>query len=924
MKSERPLERPLNTAIHGELPARNEGSHLQAYSSGRPEALPPFDNYFRYPPEAVAPPLCVPLAAARQRCASCAPPPPPEAAGAEAAGGRLAAAGRGRGAGLRRGREGRAEVTRPPRPAAAVVCCRARAPGGREQPRAALPPPPPARSQPAPRRREERSAGAAPIPLRRPSETALERPAGQSRERAASIAGCVYRVVQTTGPDGKNLLNLLPISKSPGNFVPVAQPPAMANRSKPNVPSPLHLPFNAQLANPTAPSSGRIPVCQSPSPGKVALPRTLDKEEGVRAGSERESSVPNAAAGAPSGCVSEEAVSVTSSSEQTNTAYMFVNSQNLPVTVKSPVLPSGHHLQIPADAEVKSVPASSLPPSIQQKILASVTGSAPGGGDRGKPPTVIYVSPVNTVKTMGPKCVHSISPQHTPQVSQRLLMTTKQKEKSCCPEAVPSDGQQCQQAPMKWIVQENPHVAPPCLIPVKSSNNVASKILKTLLGMQNLEVNAANILPLCSSGSQTKITTFKENALVMCNGKVYLLTKRGSDVLSAQAEKQAAPSADASLRKEAQKVIDSTEVNKITEEVVSLLLSKGKLLPQKDPNSKASSPIDLTEDLNSPPAVVVVPSANQQNSTANQRSSLPATENVSSGVPSVPAVGTQENICQNGKERSPSPKAASAVLPQSGAFSEDCQKIQCEKMNSPRKVTQSKHQEKPHWKQYWELRKKFGLFKEERVYLRRIPLPPPCNKQEEDCSSNSSEMRTDSCSSSAVDVENLTQQQECAKEEKIDVELEEDLSRKRKIKSSPVSEGGKRRRSSGKTSTSPNSSSETTNSVSSVLNLSVPPPPALPQQSLSTAPVVPSPGGRDSEQDPDAQHGDSTNSHSLVVVSSESSSSVLEGSFQDDDFPWTPPDLDETIRDEKIKRLKQLLREREAALEEMRRKMQQS
>ncbi|XP_068020814.1 ligand-dependent nuclear receptor-interacting factor 1 [Melanerpes formicivorus] len=808
------------------------------------------------------------------------------------------------GAGLRRGREGRAEVTRPPRPAAAVR-----------------------RAEPGERRLGGAAAAAAPVPPRRPSETALERPAGQSRQRAASIAGCVYRVVQTTGPDGKNLLNLLPISKSPGNFVPVAQPPAMANRSKPNVPSPLHLPFNTQLANPTAPSSVRIPVCQSPSPGKVVLPRTLDKEEGVRAGSERESSVPNAAASAPSGCVSEEAVSVTSSSEQTNTAYMFVNSQNLPVTVKSPLLPSGHHLQIPADAEVKSVPASSLPPSIQQKILASATGSAPGGGDRSKPPTVIYVSPVNAVKTVDPNCVHSISPQHTPQVAQRLLVTSNQKEKSCCPEAVPSDGQQCQQALMKWIVHENPHMAPPCLIPVKSSNNVASKILKTLLGMKNLEVNAANILPLCSSGSQTKITTFKENALVMCNGKVYLLTKRGSDLLAAQAEKQAAPSADASLRKEAQKVIDSSEVNKITEEVVSLLLSKGKLLPQKDPsscpNSKASSPIDLTEDLNSPPAVLVVPSANQQNSTANQRSSLPATENVSSGIPSVPAVGTQENICQNGKERSPSPKAASAVLPQSGASSEDCQKIQCEKMNSPRKVTQSKHQEKPHWKQYWELRKKFGLFKEERVYLRRIPLPPSCSKPEEDCSSNSSEMRTDSCSSSAVDVENLTQQ-ECAKEEKIDVELEEDLSRKRKIKSSPVSEGGKRRRSSGKTSTNPNSSSETTNSVSSVLNLSVPPPPALPQQSLSTAPVVPSPGGRDSEQDPEAQHGDSTDSHSLVVVSSESSSSVLEGSFQDDDFPWTPPDLDETIRDEKIKRLKQLLREREAALEEMRRKMQQS
>ncbi|XP_054254642.1 ligand-dependent nuclear receptor-interacting factor 1 [Indicator indicator] len=742
---------------------------------------------------------------------------------------------------------------------------------------------------------------------------------------AAGVAGCVYRVVQTTGPDGKNLLNLLPISKSSGPFVPIAQPSAMANHSEANVSSLLHLPFNTQLTNPTAPSSVNIPGFQPPNPGKVVLPRPLDKEESVRAGSEKGSSVPNAAASAPSGCTAVDAASVTSASDHPNTAYMFVNSHNLRVTVKSPVLPSGHHLQIPADAEVKSLPASSLPPSIQQKILATATGSAPGGGDGSKTPTVIYVSPVNTVKTVVPKCVGTLCPKHAPPGSQTLLMTSNQKEKSSSPEAVASSGQQCQLPPMKWIVQESPLAAPPCLIPVKSSNNVASKILKTLLGMKNLKGNSANILPLYSSRSQTKITTFKENALVMCNGKVYLLTKRGSDILSAQAEKQTSPSADASLRKETPKLIDLTEVNKITDEVVSLLSkSKEKLLPQKDPNSKASSPIDITNDLNSPPAVVVVPSTNQQNSSGNQRKSLPTTEGISSGATLVPAVVTQENICQNGKERSPSPKAASAVLPQSVAFSEDCQKIQCEKMNPPRKVTQSKHREKPHWKQYLELRKKFGLLKEERVYLRRIPLPPSSNKPEEDCSSNSLETRTDSCSSASVDVEFLTQQQECAKEEKIDVELEEDLSRKRKIKSSAVSEGGKRRRSSGKPSTSPNSNSGTTNSISSVVNLNIPPPPALPQQSLSTAPAVPPPGGRDSEQDPDAQDGDSTDSQVPVVVSTESDSSVLEGSFRDDAFPWTPPDLDETIRDEKIKRLKQLLREREAALEEMRRKMQQS
>ncbi|KFQ59024.1 Ligand-dependent nuclear receptor-interacting factor 1, partial [Pelecanus crispus] len=489
-----------------------------------------------------------------------------------------------------------------------------------------------------------------------------------------------------------------------------------------------------------------------------------------------------------------------------------------------------------------------------------------------------------------------------------------------------SDGQQRQQTPMKWIVQESPQSSAPCLIPVKSSNNMASKILKTLSDMKNVEVNSANILPLCSSGpggSQTKITSIKDNALVMYNGKVYLLTKRGSDVLSAQADKQASSSSDASLKNETSKLIDSTAVNKITNKVVNLVLSKNKVmvLSQKDANpctnSKNSSPTGLRNDLQSTPATLVTPSANQQNSTVNQRKSLPFTESISSGVTLITAVGTQENVCQNGKEKINSPKAASAVLPQCKqecAFSEDWQKvtfsksvidgtltvsvfqIQCEKMDSPGKV-QIKHQEKPHWKQYLELRKKFGLSKEERVYLKRIPLRTSYEKPEERVCSK------------VYFVCFLTVQ--------IIVDLEEDLTKKRKIKSSPLSDSGKRRKTSVKSTTSP--SSENTISSSSVHNRSVSPPPVLLQESVSTDFVI-SPIGRDSEQDPYSQYSDVTDSSIPVLVSCEGDTSVLEGSFRDDAFPLTPPDLDETIRDEKIKRLKQLLREREAALEEMRRK----
>ncbi|KFP12027.1 Ligand-dependent nuclear receptor-interacting factor 1, partial [Egretta garzetta] len=467
-----------------------------------------------------------------------------------------------------------------------------------------------------------------------------------------------------------------------------------------------------------------------------------------------------------------------------------------------------------------------------------------------------------------------------------------------------SDGQQCQQTPMKWIVQESPQSSAPCLIPVKSSNNVASKILKTLSDTKNVEVNSANILPLCSSGpggSQTKITPIKDNALVMYNGKVYLLTKRGSDVLSAQADRQASPSSDASLKKETSKLIDSTAVNKITSKVVNLVLSKSKgmVLSQKDPkmctNSKDSSPTGLRNDLKSAPEALVAPSANQQNSTVIQ------------------GIGTQENVCQNGKEKIHSPKAASAVLPQSKqecAFSEDWQKsvidgsltvsifqIQCGKMDSPGKVIQIKHQEKPHWKQYLELRKKFGLSKEERVYLKRIPLRTSYEKPEERVFSKVYFV--------------------CFLAVQIIVDLEEDLTKKRKIRSSSLSDSGKRRKTSVKSTPSP--SSENTSSSSSVLNRSVSPPPVLSQQSVSTDAFVP-PIGRDSEQDLYSQYSDITDSNIPVLVSCEEDTSVLEGSFRDDAFPLTPPDLDETIRDEKIKRLKQLLREREAALEEVRRK----
>ncbi|NXQ55539.1 LRIF1 factor, partial [Anthoscopus minutus] len=752
-----------------------------------------------------------------------------------------------------------------------------------------------------------------------------------------SVAGCMYRVFQTTGPDGKRLLKLLPISKASGSFVPIVQSPAMPNNSNANISSPVHLTFKTQLGNTAAPSSVKIPIFPPPNPGKIILTRTLDKQESARVGSEKESLIPSAAANAQSSCmpmdgVSLQNVAITSSSHQSSTSYMVVNTKSLPVTVRSPVLPSGHHLQIPADAEVKSVPASLLPTAIQQKILAAAATNVSGGADSTKTPTVIYVSPVNTVKTSQvlPNHLQSFCPKSAMEVSKTLVVTAAQKGSGSSLEPVTSEGQQCQQTPMKWIVQETAPLSAACLIPVKSSNNVASKILKTLSDTKNVEVNPTNILPLCSNGpggSQTKITPLKDNALVMYNGKIYLLTKRGSDVLSAKADKQTSSSSDALLKKETPKQIDSTEVNKITNKVVNLVLSKrkGVVLSQKDAKpctvSKNSSTIGLRNDLKSTSAALLTPSTNQQDPTVIQRQSLPSTKSVScSGTIPIPAVGMQESVWQNGKGLNHSPRTAGAKLPQAKqecAVGEDWPKIQCEKMDSPGKFIQIKHQENQHWRQYLELRKIFGLFKEERVYLTRMPLRAFCENPEESvCSSDSLERKNDSCSSSSLDVEIMSHHQECVKEKKIIVDLEEDLTRKRKIKSSPLLGSGKRRRTLIKAATS--LSLEITSSSPSALKRSASPPPASPQSSVPTGSIRVS-QGRDSEQDMFPQYSDTTHPGTSILVNSEEDTSVLEGSFRDDAFPVAPPDLDETIRDEKIKRLKQLLREREAALEEMRR-----
>ncbi|NXG14567.1 LRIF1 factor, partial [Grallaria varia] len=705
----------------------------------------------------------------------------------------------------------------------------------------------------------------------------------------SSVAGCVYRVLQISGPDGKNLLKLLPLPKPSGSSVPPVPSLAMPNNPKENIPSSVRLTFKTQLGNSSAPST--LKIFQSPNPGKIILTRTLEAQEGARAGTEKEGLVPGANtdpmpnsvmpnSAMPSSAVPDSAVP--SSAPQPGMAYMLVNTKAVPAAAHSPALPLGHHLQIPADAEVKSVPASLLPAAIQQKILAAATTS--GATDGAKSPTVIYVSPVNTVRT----------PPKRPEGAKAVLVAARGGGAAGPPRR--------RQSPMKWIVQEAAPLSTPCLIPVKSSNDVATKILRTLSDAENAEANVANVLPPCPGApAPAKIAPLKDNALVMYKGKVYLLTKRGSAAPPAQpgrpADGKALP-----------KAMDSSAVNKITSKVVNLVLSKSKTvtLPRRDPQPPAEPP---RATRGHPKGALVTPGAEQQDPCATPARDPPDADSVSSTTDiAVPAAGAQ-----GGQHRGHPARAAAPWGEQEGTPGQEGPKIQWEHVDSLGKG-KTQPQEQPHQEQDLELRKKFGLFKEERVCLRRIPLVEDTwmNPEERSCSSDSLERKSDSCSSFSLDVEIGNHLLECVKEEKIPVDLEEDFTRKRKTKSCSGSDGEKRRR------TSPRSTSSPSVEPTHALPGAVSPPPASPEPGIPTGSSGSSQGtGWEPDTPPECREGPGLGVPLLVAPGGDPS--LPEGSFRDDAFPAAPPDLDETIRDEKIRRLKQLLREREAALEEMRR-----
>uniref|UniRef100_A0A4W5KIH4 Ligand dependent nuclear receptor interacting factor 1 n=1 Tax=Hucho hucho TaxID=62062 RepID=A0A4W5KIH4_9TELE len=333
-----------------------------------------------------------------------------------------------------------------------------------------------------------------------------------SQGAGLSGTGVFYQAMPAVGTDGRNVMKLIPVQKVNGQFVrsptgtikDIAEPKRNHTSNVPSISK-----SNISISGPTVKEQfvNRRPFYLSTCPNPANL-------TGIYPSVRIQTPIVTTK-------VAQSAGSLTSPEFTCGNTFglTLINKKKLPVTVKSPALPNGQYLQIPANAQVKTLPASALPPACQ--IFTSSTTCSSNS------PMVLYVSPVLTKK-------HNYvptSPKSAPEVSrlpwssgQTLSTSSSTGSRQCSTTA--KDGKR-PVTPIKWVIEEAVGLPAPCLVPVNSSS-MTSDILKTLAEMEKAtktcDHTAKTYLP--SQEGQTKIGQEKDNALVMYNGKVYFVANK--------------------------------------------------------------------------------------------------------------------------------------------------------------------------------------------------------------------------------------------------------------------------------------------------------------------------------------------------------------------------------------------------------------
>ncbi|XP_036390332.1 ligand-dependent nuclear receptor-interacting factor 1 [Megalops cyprinoides] len=371
-----------------------------------------------------------------------------------------------------------------------------------------------------------------------------------------SGTGVFYQAMPAVGADGKNVMKLIPVQRVNGQFVRMQNSNNLPNTYKKADVEPQRLYARPIHLSPNPVSQSNVPILQPTVNGRYILKRPpdvnvmLNPVSGTGKYHERmtvSASTPiqvhervTVSANTPiqvqvpivATKVAQNVLPVAPPVLNCGKTLTLFNKKQLPVTVKSPVLPNGHYLQIPPNAQVKTLPASALPQAVKKRILTPPVSSASGASNTmTNLPTVVYVSPVNTMKLGASQQAPAVCPASTP--VNRLPKPSGQPLPTCPPasptQPLKSLTKETQDpvTPIKWVVQEHSDSDAPCLVP-QNSSSMTSEILKALAQMEKANSAGQNAAtkPASPQHNPTRAGPGKDNALVMCNGKVYFVAKK--------------------------------------------------------------------------------------------------------------------------------------------------------------------------------------------------------------------------------------------------------------------------------------------------------------------------------------------------------------------------------------------------------------
>lgn len=311
------------------------------------------------------------------------------------------------------------------------------------------------------------------------------------------------------GADGKKIMKLIPVVMVNGKFM---QTPVSKPQTDPALQKPVNLTRSLALAQ-AAKKAVLDPSVTQQVINKVSLMNASSNHVGVNL-----SKSPNKHPQQQNYFVLEPSSTATAPAPAANENPRF--SSQLPVTVKSPALPRGQYLQIPPNAQVRTVPGAELPPGIKKQIFTSLPSSSSGSGL----PNVVYVSPITTVsQSTAPSSDSALKlpPDSSYKYLSGALSHGPAKHLKLIPKAP-----QRPNSPLKWVVEEEDSSVPSALPP--DSPIVTSEILSALAEREKASKRCSIVPKPPPQPSQGKSAAGHDDALVVCNGKVFFVAKKDS------------------------------------------------------------------------------------------------------------------------------------------------------------------------------------------------------------------------------------------------------------------------------------------------------------------------------------------------------------------------------------------------------------